>query len=147
MATRAAELPENHEFHAELSKFGKAIPELDILKGQVESKVGFIFSNEPVFDLKPIVEANKVRTSAKVGAVSPVDVTVPPGPTGMDPSQISFFHALQITTKIQKGQIEITKEFKVCEQGVKVTNSQAALLQKLGIKPFEFGYSKQNWTY
>ena len=79
-------MPENHPFYEELSKFGKAIPELDILKNQIESKVGFIFSNEPVFDLKPIIEANKVQTAAKVGAVSPVDVTIPPGPTGMDPS-------------------------------------------------------------
>lgn len=121
-------MPESHEFYGELSKWGKAIPELDALKGQIESKVGFIFTNEPVFDLKPIIEANKVQTAAKVGAISPIDVTVPPGPTGMDPSQISFFHALQITTKIQKGQIEIVKEVKVCEIGQKVTNSQAALL-------------------
>jgi large subunit ribosomal protein LP0 len=40
-------------------------------------------------------------------------VFVPAGPTGMDPSQISFFHALQISTKINKGQIEITKDYQV----------------------------------
>jgi len=57
----------------------------------------------------------------------------------MDPSQISFFHALSISTKIEKGQIQITKDFQVCFKGQKVTNSQAALLSKLGKKPFFFG--------
>jgi len=57
----------------------------------------------------------------------------------MDPSQISFFHALSISTKIQKGQIEMSKEFKVCTKGKKVANSEAALLQKLSIKPFQYG--------
>lgn len=71
--------------------------------------------------------------------VAPIDVTIYPGPTGMDPSQISFFHALQMSTKINKGQIEITKEFKVCTTGKKVGNSESVLLQKLNIKPFSYG--------
>jgi len=46
---------------------------------------------------------------------------------------------LNISTKIQKGQIEITKEFKVVEKGKKIGNSEAAILSKLNIKPFSFG--------
>lgn len=46
-----------------------------------------------------------IAQEARVGTVSPIDLVIPPGPTGMDPSQISFFHALQISTKIQKAQI------------------------------------------
>lgn len=46
---------------------------------------------------------------------------------------------MNISTKIQKGQIEITKEFKVCEKGKKIGNSEAAILAKLNIKPFSFG--------
>jgi large subunit ribosomal protein LP0 len=73
------------------------------LKNLITGKVGFIFSNETVFDLKPVIESSKVETSAKVGGTAPIDVVIPPGPTGMDPSQISFFHALQVPTKIEKG--------------------------------------------
>lgn len=72
-----------------------------------------------------------------------MDVIIPPGPTSLDPSQIAFFHALSISTKIMKGQIEITKEFKVCTKNEKVTNSQAVLLQKLNIKPFSYGMEIQ----
>jgi large subunit ribosomal protein LP0 len=57
----------------------------------------------------------------------------------LDPSQINFFHALNVSTKIVKGQIEITKDFKVCTVGKKVKASEAALLKKLNLKPFEYG--------
>lgn len=46
---------------------------------------------------------------------------------------------MNISTKIVKGQIEITKDFKVCTKGKKVKASEAALLKKLNIKPFEYG--------
>jgi len=39
-----------------------------------------------VFDLKPKIEANRIPASARVGILSPLDVVIPPGPTGMDPS-------------------------------------------------------------
>jgi large subunit ribosomal protein LP0 len=112
---------------------------IDKLKTYCRGKVGFIFSDTPVYELKPLIESNKIPAPAKVGTIAPVEVVIPPGPTGLDPSQISFFHTLNISTKIQKGQIEITKEFKVCEKGKKIGNSEAAILQKLNIKPFAFG--------
>jgi large subunit ribosomal protein LP0 len=115
------------------------LPQIEKLLAYCKGKVGFIFSDAPVFDLKPIIESNKIPAPAKVGTISTIDVTIPPGPTGMDPSQISFFHTLNISTKIQKGQIEITKEYKVLEKGKKIGNSEAAILGKLGIKPFAFG--------
>jgi len=79
-----------------------------------------------------------------VGALSPVDFTCPSGPTGLDPSQINFFHALNISTKIVKGQIEITKDFKCCTEGKKVKASEAALLKKLNFKPFMYGMKIAN---
>ena len=89
--------------------------------------------------MKQQIESNKVPTEARVGALSPIDYAVPAGPTGLDPSQINFFHALNVSTKIVKGQIEITKDFKVCTVGKKVKASEAALLKKLNLKPFEYG--------
>jgi large subunit ribosomal protein LP0 len=115
------------------------LPQIEKLLAYCKGKVGFIFSDAPIFDLKPIIESNKIPAPAKVGTISTIDVTIPPGPTGMDPSQIGFFHTLNISTKIQKGQIEITKEFKVLEKGKKIGNSESAILKKLSINPFAFG--------
>lgn len=70
--------------------------------------------------------------------ISYLDVFVPAGPTGMEPSQISFFHALNISTKINKGQIEIAKDYQVCAVGKKIGSSEVTLLQKMNIKPFAY---------
>lgn len=119
------------------------VNQIDKLTTLLKGKVGLIFSDSAVFELKPLIESNKKPAAAKVGMIAPIDVTIPPGPTGLDPSQISFFHALNMSTKIQKGQIEISKEFKVCTKGKKVANSEAVLLQKLNIKPFAYGMEIQ----
>merc|ERR1740139_1030842 len=72
-----------------------------------------------------------------------VDLALPSGPSGMDPSQTSFFQALNIGTKIVKGQIELVSEFPILKNGEKVSPSAAVLLGKLGIKPFEYGIEVQ----
>jgi len=115
------------------------VPQIEKLLALCKGKVGFIFSDAPIFELKPLIESNKIPAPAKVGTISHLDVVIPAGPTGMDPSHISFFHTLNISTKIQKGQIEITKDFKVLEKGKKIGNSESAILTKLNIKPFAFG--------
>jgi large subunit ribosomal protein LP0 len=108
---------------------------IPLLKGNV----GFVFTNGDLNEVREVLESNKVPAPARVGSIAPIDVIVPPGPTGADPGQTSFFQALQIATKIQKGQIEIVSEVLLTKKGDKVGNSEAALLQKLNIKPFSYG--------
>merc|ERR1719453_684906 len=67
-----------------------------------------------------------------------VNLDLPSGPTGMDPSQTSFFQTLNIATKIVKGQIELISNFQVLKEGEKVSAGAAVLLGKLGIKPFNY---------
>ena len=130
---------DDEEFKYLEKQYGGKIPQLKCLIPLLKDKIALIFTEAPVFELKSKLEANKVPTEAKVGALAPIDFVVPPGPTSLDPSQINFFHALNISTKINKGQIEITKEFRVSTKGKKVKASEAALLKKLNIKPFEYG--------
>jgi ribosomal protein L10 len=74
-----------------------------------------------------------------MGLVAPCDVTIPAGNTGLDPSQTSFFQALNVPTKINKGTVEIVSDIRVIKQGEKVGGSEATLLAKLGIRPFSYG--------
>lgn len=106
---------------------------------RIRGNIGFVFTNGDLAELRKVIESNKVPAPARVGSIAPIDVTVPAGPTGCDPGQTSFFQALQIATKIQKGQIEITSDVLLVTKGVKVGNSEAALLQKLNINPFSYG--------
>jgi len=101
--------------------------------------VGLVFTNGDLGEVREAIETNRVPAPARVGAIAPVDVVVPKGPTGCDPGQTSFFQALQVPTKIQKGQIEIINDVLLTKEGEQVGNSEAALLQKLDIRPFTYG--------
>jgi len=109
------------------------------IEPKLAGNVGFVFTNADLPKVRDLILANRVPAPARVGAVSPVDVTVPAGPTGCDPGQTSFFQVLQIPTKIVKGQIEITNLVNLIKKGDKVGSSEASLLQKLNIKPFSYG--------
>ena len=105
----------------------------------VKGNIGFVFTNGDLAAIRETIESNKVPAPARVGSIAPCDVVVPAGPTGCDPGQTSFFQALQVATKIQKGQIEITNDVLLVQKDEKVGNSEAALLQKLNINPFSYG--------
>ncbi|KAL3924809.1 MAG: hypothetical protein SGILL_000819 [Bacillariaceae sp.] len=101
--------------------------------------VGFVFTNGDLGEVREVLEGNTRPAPAKVGAFAPTDVIVPKGGTGCDPGQTAFFQTLQIATKITRGQIEMVNDTHLISAGEKVTASQAALLQKLGIEPFSYG--------
>jgi large subunit ribosomal protein LP0 len=105
----------------------------------VVGNIGFIFTKGDLAEVKKIVENNRVPAIAKAGQIAMVDVVVPPGPTGCDPGQTQWFQALNVPTKITKGQIEIVSELKLINKGNVVGSSEAALLQKLNIRPFSYG--------
>jgi large subunit ribosomal protein LP0 len=110
-------------------------PLLDELVGNV----GLVFTKGDLSQIKEEISKYKVGAPARVGLLAPNDVFIPAGGTGMDPSQTSFFQALAIATKINKGTIEIVSEVHLIKAGDKVGASEAALLGKLGVKPFKYG--------
>lgn len=122
-----------------LRKLSPSLPALDKLIPLVKQNVGLIFCIEDASSIRKVVLENKVPAPARQGVFAPCDVSVPGGPTGLDPSQTSFFQALGISTKIVKGQIEIQADVNLINKGEKVTASQSALLQKLNIRPFSYG--------
>jgi len=115
-------------------------PKLETLLPYVKGNVGFIFCAQA--SLPAIVKVCRdlrVSAAAKAGMHAPQAVMVLAGPTGMEPTQTSFLQALNIPTKINKGQIEIIKDVQLLAAGQRVGNSEAALLSRLGIRPFEYG--------
>lgn len=114
-------------------------PELEALLPYVKGNMGFIFIKGDLAEIKKELSENRVAAFAKPGVISPCDVIVPAGNTGMDPTQTSFLQALNIASKITRGQVEIIKEVHLIKADTKVGTSEAALLQKLGIMPFSHG--------
>ena len=111
----------------------------EALDDKLTGNMGFIFTNDELPKVRDYILANKMPAPAKAGAIAPIDVILPAGPTGLDPGQTTFFQTLQIPTKIVKGQMEITTEVHLIKAQEKVTAGQVALLTKLSIRPFSYG--------
>jgi len=116
------------------------LTKLEALLPIVVGNMGFVFTNANLPEVRKIILENKVPAAAKSGSFAPADVFIPPGPTGLDPGQTNFFQALNIGTKIVKGAIEITNEVHLIKAGEKVTMSHVAMLDKMNIRPFFYGF-------
>jgi len=116
-------------------------PALEGLLPLVWGNVGFVFAKGDLLEIRKTLQANRVEAPARTGAIAPIKVVVPAMNTGLEPTQTAFFQALNIQTKISRGQIEIVQDVTILEEGQKVGASEANLLTKLNIKPFTYGLS------
>jgi len=122
-----------------LREYVESNPKVESLIGLVKNNVGFVFTNGDLGEVEKKLLQHRVGAPAKAGIIAPNDVIVPKGPTGMEPTQTSFLQALNIASKINKGQVEIVSDVHLIKAGEKVGSSEATLLQKLSIKPFSYG--------
>jgi len=122
-----------------LREHAESNPKVEALSPLVKNNVGFVFTNGDLNEVEKKLLEYRVGAPAKAGTIAPSDVIVPKGPTGMEPTQTSFLQALNIASKINKGQVEIVSDVHLIKVGEKVGSSEATLLQKLNIKPFSYG--------
>merc|ERR1712188_117317 len=121
----------------------KQNPKLECLKDLMVLNVGLIFSEEPYNELRVKIEAQKISMPARTGVLSPTDVVIAPGPTGIEVGKIDLFHKLNIQCKTVKSAIEISKEVKIITKGEKVTEGATQLCKLLQIVPFEYSLTFQ----
>jgi large subunit ribosomal protein LP0 len=114
-------------------------PDLAALLPYIVENVGFVFTKDNLSTIRTKLQANKVKAPAKAGAISNADVGLKHQVTTMGPEKTSFFQALQIPTKITRGQIEIINNIRAIKNGDKVGASEATLLNMLNISPFSYG--------
>jgi len=100
-------------------------------------QIALVFTNQDTSKITEITSKFLVEKQAKVGAISPIEVTLPAGPTGMDASQIDYFQALKIPTKVVKNQLEIMSPTKILTIGQKISMSEINLMKKFNIKPYK----------
>jgi len=115
------------------------MPALTALLPYIKGNVGFIFTKGDLGDIKKKCIELRVEAPARAGSIAPSDVVVPAGPTGMEPTMTSFLQALNIASKIERGQVAIINDVNLIKKGDKVLPGQATLLQKLSIRPFQYG--------
>jgi len=101
--------------------------------------VGLVFTKQDLSTIRDNVQSLRVPAAAKAGVFAPKDVHIPKGMTTLEPTKTSFLQALNIASKINKGQIEILNDIHLIKKGDRVGSSEATLLQMLDVKPFEYG--------
>jgi len=119
-------------------------PVFEPLLALVKGNIGFVFTKGDLNYVRSKLLEFRVGAPAKAGIIAPNDVVVPKGPTGMEPTQTSFLQALNIASKINRGQVEIINDVPLIKKGDKVGSSEATLLAKLNIKPFSYGLQVLN---
>jgi large subunit ribosomal protein LP0 len=106
--------------------------------------VGLVFTKGDLSGIRDSVQSLRVPAAAKAGIFAPKDVFVAKGMTTLEPTKTSFLQALNIASKINKGQIEILNDIHLIKKGERVGSSESALLQMLDVKPFEYGLKAVN---
>uniref|UniRef100_UPI003D30D801 Large ribosomal subunit protein uL10 n=1 Tax=Saccharomyces cerevisiae TaxID=4932 RepID=UPI003D30D801 len=114
------------------------LPDFEKLLPFVKGNVGFVFTNEPLTEIKNVIVSNRVAAPAGLTVVQVYDIWVRANGQ-VFPGKTSFFQALGVPTKIARGTIEIVSDVKVVDAGNKVGQSEASLLNLLNISPFTFG--------
>ena len=118
----------------------KGIAGIEDLSKELEGQCALMFTNLSPFKLNLIFGENKVFLPAKGGDIAPKDITIPAGNTGIPPGPVlSEFKEAKVPTKIDQGNIAITKDTIVARSGEVISQKLASLLSKVNIKPIEAG--------
>jgi len=96
---------------------------------------GLLFSFSDPQTLCSIIKSECKWEGVSHGMSCPVDIYMPKGPLPLEPTETSFFPALNIATKISKGRIEVIADVLLVKQGETVSTTVVSLLSKLQMKP------------
>ncbi len=112
---------------------------LDELAKNIPGQSSLVFTNMDMFELKRIFNENEWMVPAKPDEITPVDIWVPAGDTGLPTGQVisELNMTLRLPTRIQNDTIWIKEDTRTHTAGSFVDVKQAAVLKKLVITPIE----------
>ncbi|MFX0103995.1 MAG: 50S ribosomal protein L10 [Candidatus Hodarchaeota archaeon] len=112
---------------------------LDEFAKHIPGQSSLVFTNLDLFELKKIFLENEWMVPAKPNEITPVDIWVSAGDTGLPTGQVisELNMTLRLPTRIMNDTIHIREDTRTHKAGDLVTVKQAAVLKKLGITPIE----------
>jgi len=87
---------EEDEDYEEKKNSWELNPNIEKILGQLKGNINIIFTNGDLSEVKHILDTEVRPSPAKTGMIAPASVTIPAGPTGLDPKATGFFQTLQI---------------------------------------------------
>lgn len=110
----------------------------DRLREALVGNVAVIFIKDDLASAYEILTQVVTTPLPKAGVIARQDVVIPARITNLNPGQTSFFQALQVPTRVTKGNIEIVSDIELLKKGDIVSSNHAALMVVLNIRPFEY---------
>ncbi|MHA2391330.1 MAG: 50S ribosomal protein L10 [Promethearchaeota archaeon] len=112
---------------------------LDELAQNIPGQSSLVFTNLDLVELKEIFHDYEWMVPARPNEITPVDIWVPAGDTGLPTGQVisELNMTLKLPTRIMNDTIHVREDTRTHKAGDMVTVKQAAVLKKLGITPIE----------
>jgi len=106
---------------------------------RIPGQAAFCFTNLNIFELKKIFNQSEWMVPAKPDEITPVDIWVRAGDTGLPTGQVisELNMTLRLPTSLQNDTIWIREDTQTHHAGDFVDVKQAAVLKKLGVNPIE----------
>ena len=97
-----------------------------------------ILTNKNAFDLYQSIKKNKAKSKAKINMISPIDIIVPEGDTGLPPGPaLSDLKKVGIKAKVRGSTIFVPEDTVILKKGEIINGDVVSTLSKLNIKPIE----------
>ena len=134
MSKKSLQLRAIEQFKNEFKK-----KNLDEFANHIPGQSSLVFTNLDIFELKKVFLENEWMVPAKPNEVTPVDIWVPAGDTGLPTGQVisELNLTLRLPTRIMNDTIHVREDTRTHKAGDIVDVKQAAVLKKLGITPIE----------
>lgn len=97
-----------------------------------------MLTNKNAFELYGAIKKSKARSKAKIGMISPIDIVVPEGDTGLPPGPaLSDLKKVGIKAQVRGATIFVPTDTVIAKAGSVINSDIVSTLSKLDIKPVE----------
>ncbi len=97
-----------------------------------------ILTNKNAFELYAAIKKSKARSKAKIGMISPIDIIVSEGDTGLPPGPaLSDLKKVGIKAQVRGATIFVPSDTVIAKAGSVINSDIVSTLSKLDIKPVE----------
>ncbi|CAG4965305.1 unnamed protein product [Colias eurytheme] len=122
--------------------------QLNLISKKLKGQCGLLMTNRDVIDVLQWFKDFEDSEYARAGFVATKDVILPKGPLADFSHTIEpHLRRLGLPTSLERGVINLIKEYQVCKKGQALTPEQASILKLLGIQMANFKVViKCHWT-
>ncbi|CAH4031013.1 unnamed protein product [Pieris brassicae] len=121
------------------SKSDEAEDQLNLVSKKLKGQCGLLMTNKDVVDVLQWFEDFEDLEYARSGFIATRDVILPQGPLKDFSHTIEpHLRRLGLPTSLEKGVVNLLKEYQVCKKGSPLTPEQASILKLLGIQLANF---------